>query len=133
MSQPNVRTTCPYASFSKNFIHSAPGSEFDNMFFYGPFFSSHQTILKRKKGGGCLTTPICILTNGQIELLTLSLNTHTGSRSRTRARRPSSKALPRLCRQNPTPFFKAHPNVSACVWSAIIITPVKNNTAPLTV
>lgn len=119
-----------------NFIHSVPGSEFDNMFFYGPFSPSHQTILKRKKEGGegrCLTTPICILTYGQIELLTLSLNTHTGSRSRTRVRRPSSKALPRLRRQNPAHFFKAHPNVSTCVWSAIIIAAVKSNTAPLTV
>lgn len=45
----NVEATWSYTFFflSENFIHSAPGSEFDNMFSVD-FFSSHQTMLKKK-------------------------------------------------------------------------------------
>lgn len=48
-SQPNVRTTWPYAAVSKNFIHLAPGSEFNNV-FYGLFLFTSNTIKEEKYG-----------------------------------------------------------------------------------
>ena len=102
MSQPTIRTTWPYASFSKNFIPSALGSEFDNMFSMDFFFSSsHQTILERKNRGKTLIIPICILGYGQVELLAVSLNTHSGSRS------PHmwAQILLSLCLSESHPFF----------------------------
>lgn len=50
ISQPEVRTAWPYASFSKNFIHLAPGSEFNNV-FYGLFLFTSNNIKEEKLGG----------------------------------------------------------------------------------
>lgn len=83
------------------------------------FSSSHQTILERKNRGKTLIIPICILGYGQVELLAVSLNTHSGSRS------PHMRAqiLLSLCLSESHPFFFSNPTQRSLSLCGLLSSP----------